>query len=65
MKWALAVVLLLTSFASIALADGPDPIPPAASVTKTFKADVLLLADGPDPIPPVVKTAMTAKDTAV
>jgi hypothetical protein len=65
MKCALAVVLLLMSFVSVAFADGPDPIPPVvASATKAIKADVLLLADGPDPIPPVVRTAMTTGNMA-
>jgi hypothetical protein len=46
-----AVALLVMSFASIALADGPD-IPPAAST----KIGVMQLADGPD-IPPVMATS--------
>jgi hypothetical protein len=47
MKRALTVAFLLMSFASVALADGPD-FPPAAKATKLPKVGVVLLADGPD-----------------
>jgi hypothetical protein len=49
MKRALAVTLLLMSFASVALADGPD-LPPA-NAERLLKPSVVLLADGPD-LPP-------------
>jgi hypothetical protein len=55
MKWALAVVLLLISFTSVALADGSD-IPPVKSSTSP-RVNLVLSADGSD-IPPIVKTAM-------
>jgi hypothetical protein len=61
MKWALAVALLLMSFTSVALADGPD-IPPVKSSTSS-KVGLVLLADGPD-IPPAVKTAIAVGDIA-
>ncbi|HTC49064.1 MAG TPA: hypothetical protein VK722_17195 [Candidatus Aquilonibacter sp.] len=54
MKWALAVVLLLISFVSVALADGSD-IPPAKSSTLS-KVGVVLLSDGSD-IPPLTEHA--------
>jgi hypothetical protein len=47
--------LLLMSFASVAMADGPGPIPPVAKPTKPPIAGMVRLADGPGPIPPVVK----------
>jgi hypothetical protein len=49
MKWALAVTLLLVSFAPVALADGPGMSPPSATATTPKPA---LLADGPGMSPP-------------
>jgi hypothetical protein len=46
MKRAFAVTLLLMSFASLALADGPG-MPPTGSATKPPKPGIVLLADGP------------------
>jgi len=41
MKRALAVALLLMSFGSVALADGPDPVPPPGQQqTKPLKPSV-------------------------
>jgi hypothetical protein len=48
MKRALAVALLLMSFASIAVADGPD-LPPVSK--KPPVPGILRLTDGPD-LPP-------------
>ena len=49
MKRILAVTLLLMSFASVAMADGPD-LPPVKP-TKPPTAGVIRLADGPG-LPP-------------
>ena len=49
MKRILAVTLLLMSFASVAMADGPGPIPPVAKPTKPPIAGIIRLADGPGP----------------
>lgn len=46
MKRAFAVTLLLMSFISVALADGPG-MPPTGSKTKPPKPAPVLLADGP------------------
>jgi hypothetical protein len=54
MKRIFAVVLLLVSFASAALADGPG-FPPTGTVNKPSKAGVVLLADGPFLPPPPSK----------
>ena len=51
MKRAFAVTLLLLSFASVALADGPG-MPPTGSATKPPKPATVLLADGSG-MPPV------------
>jgi hypothetical protein len=53
-----AVGLLLISFASVAVADGPD-IPPAGA-TSQAKIGIVKLADGPD-IPP----AQSAGDATI
>ncbi|HXM65788.1 MAG TPA: hypothetical protein VN911_03580 [Candidatus Acidoferrum sp.] len=47
MKRILAIALLMMSFASVALADGSGPRPPAAA---------LVLADGSGPRPPASST---------
>jgi hypothetical protein len=54
MKQLLAVALLLLSFASAALADGPG-LPPTGGANPP-KPDVVQLADGPD-LPPAVSVA--------
>jgi hypothetical protein len=51
MKRALAVTLLLMSFASVALADGPG-LPP---IGNTAKPAAVILADGPG-LPPAAQT---------
>jgi hypothetical protein len=50
MKRALAVALLLMSFGSVALADGPGMSPPSGNSTKPLKP--VLSADGPGMSPP-------------
>jgi hypothetical protein len=52
MKRALTVALLLMSFASLALADGPD-LPP--TIKKLPVPGIMRLADGPD-LPPGAPT---------
>ena len=54
MKRAFAVTLLLMSFASLALADGPG-MPPTGSATKPPKPGIVLLADGPGMPPGPIK----------
>jgi hypothetical protein len=54
MKRIFAVTLLLISFASVALADGPG-FPPTGSTTKPPQFGVVLLADGPG-FPPTGST---------
>ena len=53
MKRILVVPLFLVSFASVALAEGPD-LPPVMKPTKPPIAGTVLLAEGPD-LPPVMK----------
>ena len=55
MKRALAVALLVMSFAAVALADGSDPIPPVIKPPKPPAASLIRLTDGSDPIPPIAK----------
>jgi hypothetical protein len=54
MKQAFAVTLLLVSFASVALAEGPG-LPPAATTANPARPAVVLFADGGG-LPPVKTT---------
>ncbi|MFZ0814697.1 MAG: hypothetical protein WAM78_04220 [Candidatus Sulfotelmatobacter sp.] len=63
MKRAFAVTLLLMSFASVALADGPG-MPPIGSTTKPPKPAVVQLADGPG-MPPTTSTKPPKPNIAV
>jgi hypothetical protein len=55
MKRIFAIALLFLSFASVALADGPD-FPPTGNVASPTTVGVVLLADGSGWIPPASQT---------
>jgi hypothetical protein len=61
MKRALAVTLLMISFASVALADGSGGAPPPAQQTKPRKPAVVLLTDGSGGAPPPTRPVKPAE----
>jgi hypothetical protein len=65
MKRALAVALLLMSFAAVAFADGSGGAPPPTQQTKPQKPAVIPLADGSGGAPPPAKPVKPTESNPV